>query len=78
MSGASGIDTGQLGPLDDDTKREHRAAITCASRILAEGGSPDDLLELLRAIGLAHDPHARDRDPLAATYRVGHLRGPQQ
>lgn len=73
---ASGIDTGQFAPLDDDARRERRAAITCAARILNEGGTPEQLLELLREIGLTHDPHALDR-PEIGNPRTVRLRGPE-
>lgn len=84
MSG--GIETSQLGPLDADANRERRAAITCAAHILEahpgvhpEHPGPEvrhELLELLRALGLTHDPLALDRDPIDTSH--ARPRGPAQ
>lgn len=62
MSGA-GIETAQLQPNDDNEADRRKAAVTCANHILETGGSEHDLLELLRVLGLAHDPHALVRIP---------------
>lgn len=74
MSGE--IETSQFTPLDANTQRDRRAAITCAAHILDTGGNRDDLIELLRAVGLAHDPHALVRDPIDTS--TARPRGPQQ
>lgn len=73
MSG--GIETTQLQPLDDDARREHRAAITCADYAQRHGLDDHQLLELLRELGLAHDPMALDRDPIDTS--TARPRGPQ-
>lgn len=62
MSGA--IETSQLIPLDDNATERHRAAATAASYAQRHQLPEDDLLELLRELGLAHDPYALDRDPI--------------
>ena len=77
MSGAGGIETSQLQPNDPNEADDRKAQVTCAAHILETGGSADDLLELLRTLGLAHDPYARDRNPTSGTFRPGKLRGPQ-
>lgn len=74
MSGA-GIETSQLGPLDPNTRREHHAAITCADYALRHQLHNEQLLELLRELGLAHDPMALDRDPIDQS--LARPRGPR-
>jgi hypothetical protein len=61
MSGGVGIETSQLTPRDNDPTEARAAAITCANYVLETGGTPHQLLELLRELGLAHDPMALDR-----------------
>lgn len=74
MSGA--IETTQLQPLDDNAHREHQAAITCADYARRHQLPDSELLELLRELGLAHDPLALDRDPIDTS--TARPRGPQQ
>jgi hypothetical protein len=77
VSGAVGIETSQLTPRDNDPAEARAAAITCANHILDTGGSEHDLLELLRELGLAHDPMALDRTHDSHPQHV-HPRGTQQ
>lgn len=51
------------------------AAVTCRAHIRRTGGTPHDLLELYRELGLAHDPLALDRDPCSGTIGRYQLRG---
>lgn len=64
MSGAAGMETSQLSPLDHDSAQQRRAAIACADYAQRRDLDDGELLELLRALGLADDPWALDRDPL--------------
>jgi hypothetical protein len=86
VSGAGGIETSQLQPNDDNEQDRRKAALTCANHILEAnpGAHPEypglevrhQLLELLRVLGLAADPHALVRNPLAGTTGVYQPREP--
>lgn len=74
MSG--GIETTQLTPLDTNPDKRRAAATTCADYAIRHQLDNTQLLEILRAIGLAHDPHALERDPMYDA-KVSRTRAPQ-
>lgn len=72
---AAGKIANQLPPRDHDAQERFNARVTCRSWIRRTGGTPHDLLELYRELGLAHDPLALDRDPCSGTIGRYQLRG---
>ena len=62
---------------DNSPEELHRAGVWAADMILAhpELDSHAELAELLRALGLKHDPDARDRRALS---KITTLRGDEQ
>lgn len=58
----------RLRTLRPNTPHEQRrAGITCGCASLNRDDPHHDLAELLRALGLKHDPDALDRTPLSKT-----------
>lgn len=65
-------------PATSDRQR-HAAALWVCGHVLRQPGDRTqhraEALEMLRALGLAHDPHAIDINPLT---KLATLRGPQE